>query len=77
MKIEEPITTLKAHFDKDELEILDKAQHILDNLYWTMYNKHFATCYCQDYEDVYEVDKMEVETARLILIKLQMLNELG
>lgn len=77
MKIEAPITTVNAHFDNDEREILTKAYRILADLYNAMSDMNFTTCYCQDYEDVYEVDKMEVETARSILIKLEMLNELG
>lgn len=76
MRIEEPITVVKANFDNDETKALNDAIKVLANLAREMKERHFTECVWSDYDDDYEIDFKEVNETCLILEKLTQLTGL-
>lgn len=76
MRIEEPITVVKANFDNDETKALNGAIEVLANLGHEMAERHFTECIWSDYDDNYELSLKEVLTACTILEKLTQLTGL-
>lgn len=76
MKIEEPITVVKANFENEEVRKLNDAIEVLINLNREMVDRHFTECIWSDYDDDYELSIREVTNACTVLQNLTLLTGL-
>lgn len=76
MKIEEPITVVKANFENEEVRKLNDAIEVLINLNREMVDRHFTECIWSDYDDAYELSIREVANACTVLQNLTLLTGL-
>lgn len=76
MKIEAPITVVKANFDNDEIKALNDAIEVLINLHREMVDRHFTECLWSDYDDEYILELKDVTNAYTVLQNLILLTGL-
>lgn len=76
MRIEEPITVVKANFENEEVRKLKDAIEVLLNLKREMIDRRFTECIWSDYDDAYELNIRQVADACEILQNLTLLSGL-